>query len=115
MRALVSLIDPGADAVSTIEQALASGIYRDDRPGRFTDAYLFPAGDVIAFFEQAGFRNSRLLAAQGFLGFASEQVAALRRRDDDAYDRLLDLAYATAEDPSIHGLAAHLVYVGRNK
>ncbi|MGW2492323.1 hypothetical protein ACWCV9_34655 [Streptomyces sp. NPDC001606] len=87
------------------------GRYDDPRPGRFTGGYLTRPDDVAALFEDHGFRVLRLLASQGILAWAQPEVAALAQRDPDAYQRLLNVAYRTASDPSIHGMSGHLLVV----
>ena len=39
-------------------------------------------------------------------------TAALAKRDPKGHRLLLDLAYERADDPSILGLAGHLLYIG---
>jgi hypothetical protein len=55
------------------------------------------------------------MASQGFLAWAQSDVASLARRDRPAYERLLELAYATAADPTILGMAAHLLFIGERR
>jgi hypothetical protein len=52
---------------------------------------------------------------QGFLGWAQPDVASLAQRDHPAYRRLLEVAYATAADPAILGMAAHLLFIGERR
>jgi uncharacterized phage-associated protein len=59
-----------------------------------------------------GFVGRRLMASQGMLGWAQTEVAALAERDPGAYRRLFEMAYETAIDPSILGMAAHPLFVG---
>ena len=106
------LLESGSGRLAEVRRSFADGVYRNDEPGRFTDAYLFTPAEVAPFFEAHGFETRRLMSSQSFLYLVQEEVAELRERDEAAYDALLDLAYDAATDPSILGLAGHLLYAG---
>ena len=106
------LLAHGSAGIPQAEAILRDGVYRD-APGSLADAYLFRPEEVAPFFEAQGFRTEALLASQGFLALVQEQVAELQEQDEAAYAALLDMAAATAADPSIHGTAGHLLYVGK--
>ncbi|WNM32813.1 class I SAM-dependent methyltransferase [Streptomyces sp. Li-HN-5-11] len=113
MRLVSTVLEHGSAAFTTgtVDRILDEGRYDDPRPGRFTGGYLTRPDDVAALFEHHGFRVRRLLASQGILAWAQPEAAALAQRDPDAYQRLLDVAYRTASDPSIHGMSGHLLVV----
>lgn len=90
---------------------LDDGVYYDPRPGRFTSAYLFHPEEFAPFFEQFGFNTIRLMASEGMLATVQTEVAALAESDPVAYTQLLDMTYENAADPTILGLAAHLLYI----
>lgn len=96
---------------SVADAILKEGVYHDTRPGRFSGAYLFHPQEVAPFFERFGFQTMRLIASQGMLATVQTEVAALAQNDPEAYAQLLDIAYENAADPSILGLAAHLLYI----
>ncbi|MFE6775638.1 class I SAM-dependent methyltransferase [Streptomyces sp. NPDC057702] len=112
-RLLSTVLEHGSAAFTSgaVGRVLDEGRYDDPRPGRFTGGYLIRPEDVPPLFEEHGFRVRRLLASQGFLARAQPEAAALAQRDPGAYQRLLDLAYATADDPAIHGMAGHLLVI----
>lgn len=97
--------------VTVAETLLNEGVYHDTRPGRFSGAYLFRPEEVAPFFEGFGFQTTRLMASQGMLATVQSEVATLAQSDPDAHAELLDIAYQNAADPSILGLAAHLLYI----
>ena len=107
------LLEAGSRRLPDVRRALDDGLYRNDEPGRFTEAYLYRPGEVVPFFEGAGFQTLRVMASQSFLYLAQEQVAELHQRDEEAYEALLDIAYSAATDPSILGTAGHILYAGR--
>ncbi|WP_158070550.1 class I SAM-dependent methyltransferase [Streptomyces luteocolor] len=113
MRLVSTVLERGSAAFTTgaVDLILDEGRYDDARPGRFTGGYLTRPDHVTSFFEDHGFRVRRLLASQGILSWAQPEVAALAQRDPDAYQRLLDIAYRTADDPSIHGMSGHLLVI----
>jgi ubiquinone/menaquinone biosynthesis C-methylase UbiE len=105
------LLVRGSEGIRRAEAILDDGVCRG-AAGSLADAYLFRPEEVAPFFEAHGFRTEALLASQGFLALVQEQVAELQERDEAAHAALLDMAAATAADPSIHGVAGHLLYVG---
>ena len=113
MRLVSTVLEHGSAAFTTgaVDLILDEGRYDDPRPGRFTGGYLTRPENVAKLFEDHGFRVRRLLASQGILSWAQPEVAALEQRDAGAYQRLLDVAYRTAGDPSIHGMSGHLLVV----
>ena len=117
MRLLATVLERGSGAFDdgAVDDIVNHGRYDDERPGRFTGGYLMRPEDVTPFFARHGFSARRLMASQGFLGWAQSEVAAVARRDPGVYPRLMDLAYATAADPSIHGMAAHLLFIGERE
>jgi len=107
------LLEAGSRRLPELRRALEDGIYRNDEPGRFTEAYLYRPWDVVPFFEASSFETVRVMASQSFLYLAQEQVAELHERDAEAYSALLDIAYQAATDPSILGSSGHILYAGR--
>ena len=109
------LLESGSTRLADVRRALEDGVYRNEEPGRFTEAYLYRPAEVAPFFEASGFETLRVMASQSFLYLVQEQVAELRERDEAAYEALLDIAYAAAADPSILGIAGHILYAGRTR
>lgn len=70
---------------------------------------------VAPYFESRGVETVLLGSTHGFATGLETQVDAIRRIDRDlgAYEGVIDLLVETATDPSILGLAGHLLYVGR--
>lgn len=106
------ILETGSRRLEDVRRLLVDGVYTNDEPGRFTAAYLFRPDEVVPFFEAHGFLTRRLMASQSFLHLIQEQVAELRERDETAHRALLEIAYDAATDPSILGLAGHLLYAG---
>ncbi len=92
---------------------LEGGIFRNDRPGRFTGAYGVRAEEVAPFFARHGFSAQALLASEGFTAGLGPALADLATQDPKLYEAALDLIVRTAAEPSILGLCNHLLYVGR--
>jgi SAM-dependent methyltransferase len=107
-----ALFEGGQERIAAARQAVDTGVYRNPDSGRFTEAYLFRVEDVAPFFEEAGFSTRRLIASQGMLHLVQAQVAELRERDGEAYDALIEMAYAASADPSILGISNHILYAG---
>ena len=109
---LGALLESGSRRLPDVHRLLDDGVYRNDEPGRFTEAYLHRPAEVLPFFEANGFETVRAMASQSFLDLVQAQVADLHERDAEAYEALLDIASAAATDPSILGISGHILYAG---
>ena len=107
------LLEGGSAMLPAVRRLLDDGVYRNEEPGRFTEAYLYRAEEVVPFFAGIGFETVRVMASQGILNQVQEDVAGLRERDPDTYQALLEIAYTAATDPAILGLSGHILYAGR--
>ena len=97
-----------------VTRLLEDGIFINDIPGRFTKGYGVRPEEVAPFFEQYGFTMLALLAAEGIVINIQRALLELAEGDPVAYEVALEVVIRTAGDPSILGMAAHLLYVGRN-
>ena len=96
-----------------IERVLNEGVFINDVPGRFTDAYGVLPEEVSPFFERHGFTTLALLATEGIAVNNQRALSELATTDPTAYQAALNVIIRTASDPSILGMANHLLYVGR--
>jgi S-adenosylmethionine-dependent methyltransferase len=98
-----------------VERVLEEGTFVNDVPGRFTAGYGVRPEDVAPFFEGHGLATHALLACEGIVPDLQEDLAETMRDDPAAYRQVLDVVLRTASDPSILGMSAHLLYVGRKQ
>jgi ubiquinone/menaquinone biosynthesis C-methylase UbiE len=96
-----------------VARVLVDGVFENDIPGRFTGGYGVHPTEVAPFFARHGFNALALLAAQSIIPDLQESLAALASNDPRAHYATLDTLIRVAGDPSILGLANHLLYVGR--
>ena len=96
-----------------IKRVLEEGVFINDTPGRFTDGYGALPEEVTPFFGQHGFTTLALLAAEGIAVHSQSALSELAASDPIAHQAILDVTVNTAGDPSILGMAAHLLYVGK--
>lgn len=96
-----------------IQRVLEEGVFINDAPGRFTEGYGALPEEVAPFFEQHGFSTLALLAAEGIAANSQSALSQLAASDPIAHQAIIDVTKSTAGDPSILGMAAHLLYVGR--
>ena len=92
---------------------LDEGVFINDVPCRFTNGYGVRPTEVAPFFERHGFETLKLLSAEGILVGIQGTLWEMAEHDEAAYRAGRDLLLRTASDPSILGLATHLLYVGR--
>ncbi|MCE2494674.1 MAG: class I SAM-dependent methyltransferase [Alphaproteobacteria bacterium] len=96
-----------------IKRLLEDGVFINDIPGRFTEGYGALPDEVSPFFEQHGFTTLALLAAEGIAANSQAALSELATSDPSTYQAARDLIMRTSSDPSILGMATHLLYVGR--
>ena len=96
-----------------IERVLNEGVFINDVPGRFTNGYGALPEDISPFFERHGFTTLALLATEGIAVNNQRALSELATTDPTAYQAALDVIIRTAGDPSILGMANHLLYVGK--
>jgi ubiquinone/menaquinone biosynthesis C-methylase UbiE len=89
------------------EEHLRTGEVRDNFG--FTDVYVAHPAEITPAMEAAGFRALDLIACEGVISMIREKVNELT---GDAWQTWVDLNYMLAKDPSNHGGAEHLLYVG---
>lgn len=95
-----------------VRRALAEGVFVNDVPGRFTGGYGVRPEEVAPFFARAGFAQLALLSCESVAPDLQGELAALAASDPAAHAALLDTLFDAAGDPSILGLANHLLYIG---
>jgi len=100
-------------APAFVARVLDDGVFENDIPGRFTGGYGVWPADVEPFFARHGFDARALLAAESIIPDLQEALAALACSDPDAHRATMDTLVRVAGDPSILGLANHLLYVGQ--
>ncbi len=96
-----------------LEMVLASGVLRK-HPGElgFPGAYLAHPAEIVPLMESEGFETLDLIACEGVISMIEERVNELSGKLWEAW---MELNYRLGKDPSVHGAAEHLLYVGRKK
>lgn len=92
------------------EGILATGqvILGDD--ALFTDAYLVHPTEIVPFMESCGLHTLDLIGVEGGVAFVEEKINQL---DGDLWEEWVALNVRLGRDPSLHGAAEHLLYVGK--
>jgi S-adenosylmethionine-dependent methyltransferase len=96
-----------------VARLLEDGVFVNDIPGRFTDGYGVRPEEVAPTFEGYGFTALALLSAEGLVVDIQRALSELAEDDPETHQAAFDLVLRTASDPSILGMASHLLYVGR--
>jgi S-adenosylmethionine-dependent methyltransferase len=92
-----------------VEPLLAMGV--DHHPQGFADAYFAHPADIVPWMERAGFATLGLLGCEGIVAGHEEPINTV---SGEAWERWVDLNYRLGQDPSLHGAADHLLYIGHN-
>lgn len=98
-----------------IDALLTHGEFTNTRPGRFSSGFGADSNEVVETLAAAGIRQILLASTHGFATGLEAAVEELRSTDPATYETALDLLTRTATDPSLHGTAGHLLYIGRTK
>ena len=95
------------------EELLATGVLKA-RPegGGFTDAYFAHPSEIKPFMEEGGFETLDLIACEGVISMIEEKVNDLT---GELWQAWVELNYRLGKDPTLHGAAEHLLYVGRKR
>ncbi len=96
-------------------EVMEQGVFRNDVPGRFALGYAVRPEEVPAIFEPYGLRRLKLLASEGITAGIERELADLAGKNPALYERALDLVIQTAADPSILGMASHLLYIAEKE
>lgn len=102
------LVDYPDDAKRILEDGIYTFEGRENPP--FTDFWSVHPSKTADIMEEAGFETQTLLAQEGLVSLIDEKVNLLQ---GEAWEAWVDLNYRCAQDPTIHGEAEHLLYVGK--
>ncbi len=96
-----------------VERDLLDGQHRNpgNQPGWFTTAFFHHPDELEAEARGAGLVPEALYGVEGMAGWMAD--AGNRWSDPVHRELLLDAARATESEPSLRGLSAHLLLVGR--
>ncbi len=89
---------------------LETGVMRVKRGSGFTDTYFAHPAEIVPLLEGSRFTTLDLIAAEGVVSMIEEKVNELQ---GEAWEAWVELNYRLGRDPSVHGCAEHLLYVGR--
>ena len=96
------------DRPSVYAKQIATGMTRD--AVGFTDVYLMRPAELAALFAETGIEHIATVACEGVVSMIQEKINAL---EGEAWEHWVDLNYRLGKDPDTHGLAEHLLYIGR--
>lgn len=96
-----------------LERLLQHGIFENDVPGRFTHGYGAQPAEIGPFFAQYGLQMLALAATEGIAGGIQAEIADVLAADSSLRDVALSILVQTATDPSILGMASHLLSIGQ--
>jgi ubiquinone/menaquinone biosynthesis C-methylase UbiE len=106
--------EPGwiLDRPERLEGLLASGVLRESAEEGFIDAYFARPGEVVPLMESEGFETLDLVACEGVVSMIEEGINGL---SGELWEAWVELNWRLGRDPSVHGAAEHLLYVGRKE
>ncbi|WP_028560551.1 class I SAM-dependent methyltransferase [Paenibacillus pinihumi] len=102
------------DTIASIRQFRENGVFNHQDEGRFTGAYFYDVNEITPFMEQHGFDTVTVIASSSLGGLLSSEQRQYWEEQGEG-NQMTDLLIGMAEDPSILGIASHLLYIGRKK
>jgi hypothetical protein len=87
-------------------------VFDNDVPGRFTSGYGARPDQIAPFFEGLGLQPLAVVSSEG-ITIGMQTVLPDLLADEAFFEQVLPTIVRTASDPSILGLANHLLYVGQ--
>jgi ubiquinone/menaquinone biosynthesis C-methylase UbiE len=96
-----------------LEAFLAEGILYGRPNGsfrEFTDAYFALPHEIRPLLEESGFETLTVLSCQGVIHLIEDRIHQLTGEHWQAW---VEMNYRLGKDPSVHGAAGHLLYIGR--
>jgi hypothetical protein len=90
------------------EERIETG--RFDPAFEFTDLYCARPQEIVPFMERLGLETVDLVGCEGVVSMIRDRIQEL---EGPAWDAWVDLNFRLGRDPSTHGCAEHLLYVGR--
>lgn len=76
----------------------------------FTNAYFAHPAEIVPFMEKCGLQTILFLGCEGVVAHIDEQINELGGSD---WETWVDFNYRVGQDPTTHGAADHLLYIGR--
>jgi S-adenosylmethionine-dependent methyltransferase len=95
-----------------VARLLEDGVFLNEIPGRFTNGYGWRPEEIASFFERYGFTMLNLLSTEGIVVDMQKALFELAESNPAAYQAAFEVIVRTASDPSIQGMASHLLYIG---
>jgi SAM-dependent methyltransferase len=92
-----------------LEEMLTNGINIGGEGGGFTDAYFALPTEIKPLMQDVGFNTLDLIACEGVVSRIDEKLNELTGAE---WEEWVDLNYLLGKDPTVHGAADHLLYVG---
>lgn len=90
------------------EQILATGVH--NRGNGFVNAYFAHPAEIHPFMESMGLTTLNLIGCEGVVSAVEEKINQLAGAD---WALWVDFNYRVEQDPSLHGAADHLLYIGQ--
>jgi len=99
------------------KQLLETGVWHPSATGipsktcvGFTDSYFAHPTEIKPLMMRNGFEDMDLIGCEGAISMIEEKINELK---SDEFGSWVDLNYRLGKDPSLHGAAEHLLYIGR--
>jgi S-adenosylmethionine-dependent methyltransferase len=101
------------------KELLETGVWRPSTTGipsrarvGFTSSYFAHPTEIRPLMKRNGFQDLDLIGCEGAVSMIEEKINELK---GDEFDFWVDLNYRLGKDPSLHGAAEHLLYIGRKR
>lgn len=92
------------------QRIMATGIMKTESDEGFIDAYFAHHSEIMPFMQRWSVEMLDLISCESLVSMIDDKLNELTGK---AWEAWVALNYAWAKDPAVHGMAEHLLYVGR--
>ena len=98
------------DSPKRFEQTLLTGLHPTGPEKRYPDFYFAHPDEIRPLMEPAGFETVNLIGCEGVV---AGHEGVINKVEGELWETWVELNYQLGQEPSLHGAADHLLYIGR--
>ena len=92
------------------EETLLTGVHPSGPAERYPDFYFAHPDEIRPLMQSAGFETVNLIGCEGVVAGHEETINQV---EGELWQKWVELNYQLGQEPTLHGAADHLLYIGR--